>query len=90
MSRLKLDLERKFSMNVVAPKNHQTVEFTFPVKINAKIIIDEDYPNEGVIVRKEPEHMIIPVPSIGDYTSISVNRIKQKLHVPYEHSLRLL
>jgi len=60
------------------------------VKINAKIILDEDYPNEGVIVRKEPEHMIIPVPSIRDYTSISVSTIKQKLHVPYEHSLRLL
>lgn len=90
MSRLKAALERKFTMNVVTPVNCQTVEFTFPVKINAKIIKNQDFPTEGVIVRKEPEHMILPVESISDYTSIGMNKFIQKLHVPYNNSLRVL
>jgi cleavage and polyadenylation specificity factor subunit 3 len=91
MGRLKNALERKFTMKVLTPVNHQTVEFVFPIKVNAKIVKEEDeYPSEGVIVRKEPENIIMPVETLLDYTSISVNRILQKLHVPYNHSLRLL
>ena len=90
MGRLKTALEKKFPMNVVAPVNSQTVEFTFPVKINAKIIKKQDFPTEGVIVRKEPEHMILPVESLPDYTSIGVNRFLQRLHIPYTYSLRVL
>ncbi|OMJ94449.1 hypothetical protein SteCoe_2350 [Stentor coeruleus] len=90
MSRLKVALERKFTMNVVAPVNCQTVEFTFPVKINAKILKKNDFPHEGIIVRKDPEHMILPVDSLPDYTSIGLNRFSQKLHVPYTYSLRVL
>lgn len=90
MGRLKNALERRFTMKIVAPVNHQTVEFTFPVKINAKIMKQEDYPEEGIIVRKEPEHMIMPVDSLNKYTSITVNKFYQKMHVPYTHSLRML
>lgn len=90
MGRLKAALERKFTMNVVAPVNHQTVEFTFPVKINAKIIKKQEFPTEGIIVRKEPEHMILPVESLPDYTSIGLNNFTQKLHVTYTYSLRVL
>lgn len=91
MGRLKNALERKFTMKVLTPVNHQTVEFVFPIKVNAKIVKEEEeYPSEGVIVRKEPENIIMPVETLLDYTSISVNRILQKLHVPYNHSLRLL
>ena len=90
MGRLKNLLERKFSINVMTPVNHQTVEFTFPIKINAKIIKKEEYPEEGIIVRKEPEHMIMPVEAVPDHTSISVNKFHQRLIVPYSYSLRIL
>ena len=90
MGRLKLALEKKFTMKVVAPVNHQTLEFTFPVKVNAKIIKKQGFPTEGIIVRKEPEHMILPIESLPDYTSIGVNRFVQKLHVTYTYSLRVL
>ncbi|CAG9321353.1 unnamed protein product [Blepharisma stoltei] len=90
MSRLKNALERRFTMKIVAPVNHQTVEFTFPVKINAKILKQDDFPEEGIIVRKEPEHMIMPVDSLTNYTSITMNKFYQKMHVPYKQSLRIL
>jgi cleavage and polyadenylation specificity factor subunit 3 len=90
MSRLRAALERNFTMNVVTPVNCQTVEYFFPVKINAKIVKNQDFPEEGIIVRKEPEHMILPVDSLPDYTSIGMNKFLQKLLVPYFNTFRVL
>lgn len=90
MGRLRSALERNFTMNVVTPVNCQTVEYFFPVKINAKIVKKQDFPSEGIIVRKEPEHMILPVDSLPDYTSIGINKFLQKLLVPYHNTFRVL
>lgn len=90
MGRLKRELERRHSMIIRTPLNLETTEFLFPIKINAKIVKNEEYLEEGVIVRKGHDHMIMPVESIPTYTTITVNKIHQKLHVPYTNSLRLL
>lgn len=92
MGRLKLKLEKEFKnkFRVYTPTNHQTVEFTFEIRKNAKIVLGDDMLEEGIIVRKEPDHIIMEVNSLTDYTTIGVNTIRQKLRVPYAHSLQLL
>ena len=92
MGRLKLKLEKEFrnKFRVFTPTNHQTVEFTFEIRKNAKIVLGDEMLDEGVIVKKEPDHIIMGVDSLTDYTTIGVNTIRQKLRVPYAHSLQLL
>ena len=92
MGRLKLKLEKEFKnkFRVFAPTNHQTVEFTFEIRKNAKIVLGDELLEEGVIVKKEPDHIIMGVDSLTEYTTIGVNTIKQKLRVPFAHSLQLL
>ena len=92
MGRLKLKLEKEFrnKFRVFTPTNHQTVEFTFEIRKNAKIVLGDEMLEEGVIVKKEPDHIIMGVDSLTDYTTIGVNTIRQKLRVPYAHSLQLL
>lgn len=92
MGRLKLKLEKEFrnKFRVFTPTNHQTVEFTFEIRKNAKIVLGDETLEEGVIVKKEPDHIIMGVDSLTEYTTIGVNTIRQKLRVPYAHSLQLL
>ena len=92
MGRLKAKLEKEFKskFRVFAPTNHQTVEFTFEIRKNAKIVIGDTMLEEGIIVKKEPDHIIMGVDSLTEYTTIGVNTIKQKLRVEYAHSLQLL
>jgi len=51
--------------------------------------MSSDDVNEGLVIRKDPDHIIVPTEAISTYTSISINKIDQKLKVPYEHSLRV-
>jgi cleavage and polyadenylation specificity factor subunit 3 len=89
MARLKGALERKFRMNVYSPANHQTVEFSFQVRKNVKLVQSDDF-EEGVVLKKDTEHIIMPIEAVPHFTNIQVNRIFHKMHVPYAYHLRTL
>jgi cleavage and polyadenylation specificity factor subunit 3 len=94
MNRLKSSLENKYKgqFPVFAPQNSQSVTISFDIKRNTKIVMENEEmkASEGIIVRKYPDHIIVPTDAISNYTSISCNKIAQKLQVPYVYSLRVM
>ena len=90
-------MKHKKNVEVLTPRNTEIVKFKFDRDKVAKIIgklagfePEVGKPLQGLFVTENFVHHVIAAEDIPTYTRLSINQIKQKLHVPYQNKYETL
>ena len=90
-------MKHKTNIEVLTPRNTEIVKFKFDRDKIAKIIgkladmrPEFGSPVKGLFVTENFVHHVISAEDIPTYTRLSINKIKQRLHIPYQNKYEIL